>query len=63
MLGEKLTDSIFGLLVSALLNDECHHKQWLIQKSMDRLFGTERMELFREDLKRQGYEWEDGIAP
>ena len=51
------------LVEEALYNDECHHKQWYLERIYELLFDTTTEEI-RALFQKEGEDlWEDGIAP
>lgn len=61
-LSEKLAQMEI-LVEEALYNDECHHKQWYLERIYELLFDTTIKEA-REQFQKAGEDlWEPGIAP
>ena len=48
-------------LISGLLTDGEHHKQWYIERAILALGFS--LDDLREEAASDGYKWEDGIAP
>jgi len=55
-------DMIIELVTEALLTDGGHHKQWFLEQILMVARGCPNDD-YREELRKQGYEWESGIAP
>jgi hypothetical protein len=53
-------DTIQYLIISALLTDGGHHKQWYLQRIAEKIGFDPREELKKEE---EEYDFEDGIAP
>lgn len=49
------------LAIYGLLTDEWHHKQWFLEEILKSL-KVDLNEL-RKELQRDGYDWQDGVAP
>lgn len=49
------------LCISGLLTDGGHHKQWYLEKILEKLGYS--LEEIRQELLKEDYEWEEGIAP
>lgn len=43
--------------------DGGHHKMWVIDQMVRLLAGPENYDFWRESLKGEGIEWDEGIAP
>ena len=57
------SDGLAAFICEALLTDGGHHKQWYLQQLLETLVGTDGAQQLREGFQKQGYTWEDGIAP
>ena len=58
---KKLEEDIRNLCIDALITDGGHHKQWYIERILEKL-GYNLAELKRKG-EIMGYYYEDGIAP
>jgi len=54
-------DKIKDLVINGLLTQEKHHKQWYLERILEEL-GANIKDL-REQLQREGYDFDEGIAP
>lgn len=54
-----------SLGISGLLTDGGHHKQWVIEEMLKLLGVDLKMlkEVMGSEDEKNGYDWEDGIAP
>lgn len=43
--------------------DGAHHKQWVLDQALRALMGAETYQRWIEEQEREGYEWDEGIAP
>ena len=49
------------LCIEGLLTDGAHHKQWYLEEILKRLgFNLNQI---RKELRKEDYDWEDGLAP
>lgn len=55
--------SVVDLVIDGLLFDGAHHKQWFLERILEKLIGEESAQDTREELAEEGHEWEDGVAP
>lgn len=40
-----------------------HHKAWVINQALRHLLGSKEYRRLVAQTKREGYEWDEGIAP
>ena len=53
--------SVKDIIVEGLLVNEAHHKQWYFEQLLIRLgFDIKKL---KEEVQKDGYNWEDGIPP
>jgi len=54
--------SAIALTVAGLTTDGAHHKQWYLEQILEKLGAN--VVLIRKELHRKnGYSWDDGVAP
>ena len=54
-------DSLKSFIVNGLETDGGHHKQWYLEQILFRLgFNPNKI---REEERKEGYDWENGVAP
>ena len=53
--------SIEDLAIDGLMTDGGHHKQWYLEQIL--IKSGVNLDNLRKDLDKEGYGWEDGIAP
>jgi len=65
-MSDSLSDKLAQMEIfveEALYNDECHHKQWYIERIYELLFDT-TVEEIKARFQKEGEDlWEKGIAP
>ena len=58
---DSMEDKTLDLIISGLLTDGGHHKQWFLEQLLIKL--GQDTEQVKADLLKEDYEWEPGIAP
>lgn len=64
MIENKREEEIEKLCIDGLYTDGAHHKQWYLEQILAVLYPEEKgMDILREELAVDDYEWEEGIPP
>ena len=56
-------ENIVDFIVSGLMTDGAHHKQWYLEQILRRVINKEGIESLKETFAKRGYSWESGVAP
>lgn len=56
-------EAIREMVIDALLTDGAHHKQWYLERILEKMVGKDGVNAIKVKLQASDYEWEEGIAP
>ena len=60
-IGDIKDKTIKDLLIDGLITDGAHHKQWYLEQLLIKLgFDLDKV---REEIQKEGYDFEEGIPP
>jgi hypothetical protein len=60
---EKKIEKAIDMIVSYGDDSNAHHKQWVLTQVLKILMGEYDYEVFKTELDRIDYSWDEGVAP